>query len=293
MNKGYHIPVLLEEAVNSLKIDPKGTYIDCTLGEGGHSFEIVSNLNPEGKLLSIDQDDSAIEFVQKKYSELIDAGNWIIVKGNFENILSIATTNGIVKADGILMDLGISSRQLEEKGRGFSYMKEDEILDMRMNKDLSVSALDLITVLTVPELEKLFRTYGEERFSRKIAQEIKRTGVKTVGDLTSLIYRVVPATSRSKDSHHPARRVFQALRIAVNDEINSLRKGLDNAYELLNKGGRLSVITFHSLEEREVNLFFKKKVDLGSIELPLILPSQQEILRNNRSRSAKLRVLEK
>jgi 16S rRNA (cytosine1402-N4)-methyltransferase len=291
--KSYHVPVLLEESIVALNIKDSGTYIDCTLGEAGHSIEIYKKLNKNGKLLSIDQDQSAIDFVMETYSKELSGNNWKLARSNFSKLKHISKEFEIDVVDGILMDLGLSSRQLEEPNRGFSYQRTDENLDMRMSSDLGVTAYDLIKVLTEAELEKLFRVYGEERFARRIASQIKKTDIKTVGDLTSLIYRVVPATHRREDSHHPARRVFQALRIAVNDELNSLKEGLDMAYELLNKNGRLCVITFHSLEDRIVKEFFDKMEVNGSKQLPVITPSEEEIAQNNRSRSAKLRVLEK
>ncbi|KKR06165.1 MAG: Ribosomal RNA small subunit methyltransferase H [candidate division WS6 bacterium GW2011_GWF2_39_15] len=288
--KSYHTPVLLTESIVALNIKPRGVYVDCTLGEAGHSFEIFKRLESQGKLISIDQDQSALSYVKEKYSKEIAQGNWIIVKGNFSNLKQICMDMQIEKVDGILMDLGLSSRQLEEEGRGFSYNTPSESLDMRMDTDLGVTADDLLKGLNATELEKLFRLYGEERFAKRIAIQIKKSDIKTVGDLTSLIYRVVPATKRREDSHHPARRVFQALRIAVNDEINALKKGLDEAYELLNSNGRLCVITFHSLEDREVKRFFENK---GAKDSQAVQPTPEEIEVNNRSRSAKLRVLEK
>lgn len=292
--KSYHVPVLLNESITALSINPKGVYVDCTLGEAGHSYEIYSKLSNEGKLFSIDQDQSAIDYVKSKYSNELSSGNWILVRENFSKLSEIAKEHAISGIDGILMDLGLSSRQLEEPNRGFSYQRSQEKLDMRMSDKLGVTASDLINVLTQTELEKLFRVYGEERHARRIAIMLKKSDIKTVGDLTSLIYRVVPATHRREDSHHPARRVFQALRIAVNDELNALKTGLDSAYELLNKDGKLCIITFHSLEDRIVKEFFDKKVDENaSMKHDVVVPSQEEIENNNRSRSAKLRILTK
>ncbi len=288
--KNYHTPVLLNESLEGLNIKPDGTYIDCTLGEAGHSFEIYKKLSNKGILISIDRDQNAIDFVSNTYEKELKKGNWRLVKSNFSNLKALNK-----KADGILMDLGLSSRQIDIQERGFTYMKDEAPLDMRMDQDLSVTAKDLLKVLTEKELELLFRKYGEERFARSIAKEIKKRGnIEKVGDLTSLIYKVVPATSR-KDSHHPARRVFQALRIAVNDELNSLKQGLDEAFEILNSKGRLCVITFHSLEDRITKDFFKLKIEEGSAQEvgQLILPTEKEVQDNSRSRSAKLRILEK
>jgi 16S rRNA (cytosine1402-N4)-methyltransferase len=289
-----HTPVLLEESIEALNIKPNGFYIDCTLGDGGHSNKILSQLSSQGLLLSIDRDSNAIEFV-KSYYDIPD--NWIIAHGNFANLQDILKEKGVEeKPDGILMDIGLSSRQLEEpKGRGFSYQDDGEPLDMRMDTSLNVTALDLLKVLNEKELTKLFRLYGEERFARSISKAIKEniSGIKTVGDLTSLIYKVVPV---AKSNKNPSRRVFQALRIAVNDELNSLQKGVDKAFEILSTDGRLAIITFHSLEDRIVKDFFNEKIEEGSggsvTEKP-IQATEEEIERNPRSSSAKLRVLRK
>lgn len=288
-----HIPVLLKETINSLDIKPDGFYIDCTLGDGGHSYEIFKQLSSKGLLISIDQDQYAIDFVKNYYKDLIK-DNWIIVKSNFSKIDDIASQYSR-KPDGILMDLGLSSRQLEQShNRGFSYLEENEPLDMRMDESLGVKAKDLLAVLPEKELEKLFRTYGEERYSKKIAKEIKKniTDINTVGDLTRLVYGVVPAGHQS--SKNPSRRVFQALRIAVNDELNSLKIGLDNSFKILNKNGRLSVITFHSLEDRIVKDFFHNIVESGEGVLlfnTVIAPTDVEKMKNPRSASAKLRTI--
>lgn len=293
--KSYHTPVLLKETVDALNIKPEGSYIDCTLGEAGHSIEILNRLSEKGKLLSLDQDDSAINYVTETYSEQLKRGNWIIKKSNFSKADQVANELQI-EPDGILMDLGLSSRQLESKGRGFSYHIDDEELDMRMDSELGVKASDLLKVLTESELEKLFRHYGEERFAGRIARLIKKSGnIETVGDLTSLIYKAMPVASRRKDSHHPARRVFQALRIAVNDELNSLKEGLEKTFKILNKNGRIAVITFHSLEDRIVKDLFNQKVQEGTAKQvgEVISPTEEEININNKARSAKLRTLEK
>jgi 16S rRNA (cytosine1402-N4)-methyltransferase len=277
-----------------LNVKPKGFYIDCTLGDGGHSYKILSRLSSQGLLLSIDQDQHAIEFV-KNYYEI--SKNWIITQGNFADIKEIVKSQNIEREpNGILMDLGLSSRQLEaSQNRGFSYQESEEQLDMRMDTSLKVSALDLLKVLKEQELIKLFKTYGEERYAKSIAKAIKEniSEIETVGDLTSLICKVVPVASNNKN---PSRRVFQALRIAVNDELNSLKKGLDNAFEILSNDGRLVVISFHSLEDRIVKKFFKEKDNEKKGEVlskKPITPSKTELERNPRSSSAKLRILRK
>ncbi|MDD3474576.1 MAG: 16S rRNA (cytosine(1402)-N(4))-methyltransferase RsmH [Candidatus Dojkabacteria bacterium] len=289
-----HIPVLLEESITALNIDPNGFYIDCTLGDGGHSYKILSRLSSQGLLLSIDRDQNAIDFV-KEYYEI--PSNWIIEKDNFSNIKNVLERLNISRnPSGILMDLGLSSRQLESsKNRGFSYQEDNESLDMRMDTDLNVNALDLLKALNEKELSKLFKLYGEERYAKPIARAIKEntSDISTVGDLTSLIYKVVPVASNNKN---PSRRVFQALRIAVNDELNSLKEGLDSAFEVLSTDGRLLVITFHSLEDRIVKRFFNEKEDNKEgkiISKTPVIPNEKELQENHRSSSAKLRILGK
>ncbi|MCD4811693.1 16S rRNA (cytosine(1402)-N(4))-methyltransferase RsmH [bacterium] len=287
-----HVPVLLEECLESLSIKPEGFYIDCTLGDGGHSYKMLSRLSSQGLLLSIDQDQHAIDFVKDFYEV---PTNWILVNSNFSKISQILTDKGITKEpDGILMDLGLSSRQLEDShNRGFSYQADNEPLDMRMDQKLGVSALDMLKALSEKELIKLFRVYGEERFARSISKKIKNniSEIETVGDLTRLIYGAVPAAPNQKN---PSRRVFQALRIAVNDELNSLKQGLDKSFELLAANGRLSVIAFHSLEDRIVKEFFDKQVDEGKGTLlfkKIAISSKEELEKNPRASSAKLRTI--
>ncbi len=293
--KKLHTPVLLNEVIKYLNIKPNGFYIDCTLGDGGHSFEIFKRLDKDGLLISLDQDKYAIDFVKEYYKKDIKK-NWVIIKENFANIDNVAQKYNR-KPDGILMDLGLSSRQLEDShSRGFSYLEENEPLDMRMNQDLGVTAKDLLTVLSEKELTEIFLKYGEERYARKIAKAIKKevTNINTVGDLTRLVYRVVPAAHQS--SKNPSRRVFQALRIVVNDEINSLKTGLDKSFKLLNRNGRICVISFHSLEDRIVKNYFNNLVESGDgmlLTKEIIAPTDQEVRDNPRSASAKLRVIEK
>ncbi len=293
MIKKIHIPVLLKESIDSLNINPDLFYIDGTLGDGGHSLEILNKLSEEGLLISIDQDINAINFVKSYYPEDIHRKNWIIKQSNFRNIKSICQD---IKRNpsGILLDLGLSSRQLEDSHqRGFSYLEEEEPLDMRMNIDLGVTAKDLLNALSEKELTFLFRKYGEERFSSQIAREIKKciTNINTVGDLTRLIYRIVPANQSKKN---PSRRVFQALRIVVNDELDSLEQALNESFEILEPKGRISIISFHSLEDRIVKNFFIEKSRSGEGELLFenhIAPTDDEERQNPRSASAKLRTL--
>ncbi|MHC1716864.1 MAG: 16S rRNA (cytosine(1402)-N(4))-methyltransferase RsmH [Candidatus Dojkabacteria bacterium] len=289
-----HIPVLLKETLDALDIKEDGFYVDCTLGDGGHSIEILKQLSPKGLMLSIDRDQNAIDFVKEYYKES-KQDNWIIVKSNFKDLaLHVSKTNRT--PDGILMDLGLSSRQLEEsKDRGFSYLEENEPLDMRMDTDLGVTAKDLLNAFSDKELYYIFKTYGEEKYSYKIAKAIKKnvSDINTVGDLTRLIYKVMPAVSFNKN---PSRRVFQALRIVVNDELNSLQEGIDNSFKILNPNGRLAIISFHSLEDRIVKNFFLEKSRSGEGELLFknhIAPTDEEERQNPRSASAKLRILRK
>jgi len=296
MNK-IHIPVLLNEAIDSLAIKEDGFYIDGTLGDGGHSFEILKRLSPQGLLISIDQDQHAIDFVKEYYKESIPE-NWIIVKSNFSKIDKVAKDFGRDRQpDGILLDIGLSSRQLEEShNRGFSYQEENEPLDMRMDKELGVTARDLLNALSEKELARIFWIYGEERYAQRIAKEIKKdiSNINTVRDLTRLIYKAVPAADKSTITKNPSRRVFQALRIVVNDELGSLEIGLDKSFEILNKNGRLSVITFHSLEDRIIKNFNLEKSRSGEGSLLFskhIAPTDEEKISNPRSASAKLRTL--
>ena len=287
-----HIPVLLNEAIEALDIKPNGFYIDCTLGDGGHSQAILKKLSKEGLLLSIDQDSFAIEFV-KQYYDMQE--NWILKRSNFKYIDTLAAELH-KNPDGILMDLGLSSRQLEESHeRGFSYLEDEEPLDMRMDTRLGVTAKDLMNVLDERQLAKLFLDYGEERYSIKIAKAIKQNieTIQTVGDLTRLVYKVVPASNTSKN---PSRRVFQALRIVVNDELDSLKEAIDKSFKLLQPNGRLVIITFHSLEDRIVKNFFSDKARSGEGQLLYkdpIAPTEIEMKQNSRSASAKLRCLVK
>lgn len=285
-----HVPVLLKESIDSLNIKPDSFYVDCTLGDGGHSQAILKQLSAEGLLLSIDQDSFAIEFVKNYYKAQT---NWVIKQSNFRHIDQLVAEIGR-QPDGILLDLGLSSRQLEEShNRGFSYQEQSEPLDMRMDTNLGVTAKDILVVFNDKQLTKLFLEYGEERYSAKIAKAIKKNieNIQTVGDLTRLIYKVVPANNIIKN---PSRRVFQALRIVVNDELDSLTETLDKSFKLLQKDGRLSVITFHSLEDRIVKTYFNDKAGSGEGELLFkssIAPTDTEIKQNPRSASAKLRCL--
>ncbi len=291
----YHTSVLLNESIDALQIKENGFYVDATLGEAGHSIEILKHLTEQGLLVSIDQDQEAIEYVKSNFKTQLQKGNWKLEHENFAHLKRILS-NYDRKPDGILMDIGMSSRQIDIKGRGFSYLSDNDPLDMRMDSSLNITAADLLKVLNEKQLTKLFYEFGEERFSPRIAALIKKSKeIKTVGELKSLIYKVVPTTKRREDSHHPARRVFQALRIAVNDELGALKSGLDEGFELLNSKGILAVISFHSLEDRITKNFFKEKESQGvaTISIDGMSPSKEEIERNSRSHSARIRALMK
>lgn len=299
--KKHHTSVMLEESLKYLNIQPDGTYIDCTLGEAGHSYEIYKKLSSKGTLLSIDQDSSAIAFVQDFFKDdfknIEDSPNkfprWELRNANFSEIERYSRELKL-NPSGILMDLGISSRQLDQM-RGFSYREENADLDMRMDEKLGVKASDLLKVLNEHELTKLFKIYGEERHARQIARSIKAADqLETVGDLNQAIRKGVPAAIRY-GGKHPSTRVFQALRIAVNDELNSLKDTLDLSAKLLTSKGRLVVITFHSLEDRIVKRFMREaqKDNKGKIiETQSLKATQKEISENPRARSAKIRVFE-
>jgi 16S rRNA (cytosine1402-N4)-methyltransferase len=296
-----HKPVLLKEVIEHLKIDPDSNYIDCTLGDGGYSIEILGQLE-KGSLLSIDCDKASVDFVRKKYGGMLGDGKWVIVQENFVKLEEIVKKHRLENIGGIVFDLGLSSRQLEadESNRGFSYIRPGP-LDMRMDERLSVTAEDLLRGLSASELTELFQKYGEERFSRRIAREIKKW-IKENPDkklrsdtIAALVRKVVPASYR-KGSKHPARRVFQALRIAVNDELLSLQEGLSSALSIVSEGGRVVVVSYHSLEDRIVKEMFNDEVRSGLLSLitkkPIVAASI-EITRNPRARAAKLRVAEK
>ncbi len=251
-----HISVLLEETIDSLNIKEDGVYVDCTLGGGGHSKEILKKLSHKGKLIGIDQDTSAIKAAKER---LKDYENVIYVHNNFYNIDSILEELDIDKVDGIIMDLGVSSYQLDEASRGFSYMK-DAPLDMRMNREENFSAYNVVNSYEEEELFKILKNYGEEKFSRKIARFIveKRTEnpIETTGELVEIIRKAIPAKFQREG--HPAKRTFQAIRIEVNKELQILNKAIEDSVNRLNKDGRLSIITFHSLEDRIVKVKFKE-----------------------------------
>ncbi len=289
----YHKSVLLNEGINALNVAKGRKYIDATLGGGGHTEEL---LNHGGIVLGIDQDDEALSFVKSR----LDDKNLTLAKGNFRNINTIAREHGFEKVWGILFDLGISSHQIDTAERGFSYILPGP-LDMRMDKSLTVAASDLVNALGKSELIELFRNFGEETNANRVADLIiKRRKIapfKTTDDLTLTLataygFRTVNDFARATSG----KRVFQALRIAVNDELGSLKEALPKALDLLEENGRMAIITFHSLEDRIVKRAFldfeDKKLGIVKTDKP-ILPTQEEVKENGRSKSAKLRIFER
>ena len=303
-----HKPVLLEETIDALNIKPDGIYVDGTAGGGGHSSEILKRLSPNGKLISIDQDPDAIQTVTERFK---DYQNSIICKGNFSDVVSIVKSLGIEKIDGIMLDIGVSSRQLDTPERGFSF-HYDAPLDMRMSQS-GTSAYDLVNQLPYEQLVKITSRYGEEKFAKQITRAIIREREKqpiaTTLQLAEIIKAAVPAAKRREG--HPARQTFQALRIAVNGELDRLEEGLQGGFELLKPGGRMAVITFHSLEDRIVKKAMAKWCtgctcpkdfpvcvcgNKPKAELALRKPveaSEKELSENPRARSARLRAVTK
>lgn len=299
---------MLNECINGLNIKQNGIYVDCTLGGGGHSSKILEKLSDSGKLIGIDQDECAIKYCKEKF---IDKNNLIFVKDNFKNLNFILKELNINGVDGILMDLGISSYQIDTKERGFSYMRDGE-LDMRMNTSQYLTAKIIVNEYDESQLSYIFKNYGEEKYHRKIAKKIveKRNikQIKTTLDLVKIVDEVVP---KYETKGHSSKKIFQALRIEVNDEINILENSIKDAVKNLNIGGRLAIITFHSLEDRIVKNVFNylaldcvcpkefpickcdKKKEINIINKKPIIPSQLEISENSRSLSAKLRIAEK
>ena len=304
----YHIPVLYYETLDNLVKNPDGIYIDCTLGGGSHSEGILERLSDKGLLISTDQDINAIEYSKKRLEKF--GSKWKVFKGNFENIDTIAYMAGVDKVDGILMDIGVSSKQLDDPKRGFSY-RYDVKLDMRMNTEQKISAYDVVNTYSEEQLSKIIFEYGEERHARKIAklivEERKSSPIEKTSDLIALIKRAYP----ERASKHPAKKTFQAIRIEVNRELEVLENAMSKAVELLEVGGRLAIITFHSLEDRIVKNKFK---DLATAckcpkDIPIcvcggvkkfeiitkkpIIPIDDELKNNNRAHSSKLRILER
>ena len=303
-----HISVLLNECLEGLNIKENGIYVDGTLGGAGHSSEILKRLSNEGRLIGIDQDTDALKAAKER---LKNYSNVTFVHSNFSSIENVLNNLNIDGVDGILMDLGVSSYQLDEGERGFSYMK-DAPLDMRMNRDNDFSAYNVINEYSEEDLYRIIRDYGEEKFARRIASFIvenrQEKNIETTLELVEIIKSAIPAKAR-REGPHPAKRTFQAIRIEVNSELSILNKTIEDGVGKLNKGGRMAIITFHSLEDRIVKNKFR---DLAVScrcpkEFPVcvcgekakvisrkaIEPTKEEVDINPRSRSAKLRVIEK
>ncbi len=302
-----HVSVLLNESIENLNIKEDGIYVDCTLGYAGHSSEILKRIK-KGKLFAFDQDGEAIKYSKKILDQI--SNNYEIINSNFVNIKEELSKRGIEKVDGILFDLGVSSVQLDEAERGFSFHR-DAKLDMRMNQESNFSAFNVVNEYSKDELTKIFYQYGEEKYAKSIADNIvsarENKKIETTLELVEIIKNSVP--EKYKRNSHPARKVFQAIRIEVNSELEVFKKALEDSIELLNKNGRICVITFHSLEDRICKNKFRElsevdKMVKGLPEIPdkykpkikLIgkyKPSKKELDDNNRSRSAILRVAEK
>lgn len=307
-----HVTVLLHEAVKGLKIDPDGTYVDATLGGGGHSALIASQLTG-GHLYSFDQDQTAIDYNRQHLHDEIASGKVVLVKDNFRHLAVALGKQGVQSIDGIVYDLGVSSPQFDNADRGFSY-KYDAPLDMRMNQQQSLSAKTVVNKWPYAKLVKILSRYGEEHFAKSIARAIERhrqkQPIETTGELVEIIKKAIPAAAR-RHGGHPAKKSFQAIRVAVNDELGALEESLEQAFSLLSVGGRIAVITFQSLEDRLVKTMFKEQATGPELPpgLPVvpagmepkfklinkkpITPSEQELADNHRSHSAKLRIIEK
>lgn len=307
----HHVSVLLEETVNGLNIKPDGIYVDGTLGGGGHACEVCRRLGDKGSFIGIDQDEAAIEAAGIRLSSFGEKVT--IVRSNYCDMKLQLRALGIDKVDGIMLDLGVSSYQLDTAERGFSYTK-DAPLDMRMDRRQELTAKDIVNTYSEQELYRIIRDYGEDRFAKNIAKHIvierKKSPVETTGELIEIIKKAIPMKFQ-KMPGHPAKRTFQAIRIELNRELEVLKESLDDMIEMLNPGGRLCIITFHSLEDRIVKNAFKKnenpctcprefpvcvcgKVSKGRIVTRKpILPGEDELMGNSRSKSAKLRIFEK
>ena len=306
-----HTSVLLEETVDGLNIKPDGIYVDGTLGGGGHAYEVCARLSNKGRFIGIDQDEAAIEAAGIR---LRDFGERVtIVRSNYCDMKSQLQELGIDKVDGIVLDLGVSSYQLDTAERGFSY-RVDAPLDMRMDRRQKMTARDIVNDYSEMDLFRIIRDYGEDKFAKNIAKHIvaerEKGSIETTGQLIEIIKRAIPMKFQ-KTAGHPAKRTFQAIRIELNRELEVLRESLDDMIELLNKDGRICIITFHSLEDRIVKSIFKRNEDpctcpshfpvcvCGNVSKGKvitrkpILPSERELEENSRSKSAKLRIFER
>lgn len=308
-----HVTVLLQEAVAGLNVQPAGTYVDGTLGGGGHTSAILGQLTT-GHLYSFDQDETAIDYNRDRLKDALAAGKLTLIEDNFRHLQKDLAAQGVHKVDGVLYDLGVSSPQFDDAQRGFSYQL-DAPLDMRMNQGQSLSAMEVVNEWPYERLVRILYRYGEERFAKQIARKIEqrrqREPIRTTFELVDVIKEAIPAAARQHGGH-PAKKSFQAIRIAVNDELGALEESLEQALAMLAVGGRISVITFQSLEDRLVKTMFKEKSSISD-DLPQglpvipegmspdfklinrkpILPGTQELAENHRAHSAKLRIIEK
>lgn len=303
-----HIPVLLEETIDGLNVRPEGIYVDGTLGRGGHSSEVLKKLTT-GHLYCFDQDIQAINESKPRLEEISD--KFTLINTNFKNMKEELNKLGIEKVDGIMFDLGVSSAQFDEQDRGFSY-RFDARLDMRMNQQATLSAYDVVNNYSLQELTKIIRDYGEDKFAYQIAREIVKSReikpIETTFELVDVIKKALPNKVLSKVGH-PAKQTFQAIRIEVNDELNVLKEALKSTVSLLNSKGRMCVITFNSLEDRIVKDFFNSlakevqssrrlpvqqiELDYSLVNRKVIIATDEELEKNNRAKSAKLRILER
>lgn len=297
-----HIPVLPKEVLQYLDPKPNENFIDCTIGEAGHAIEILKKTSPGGKLLGIDLNEDSLKSSELKIKESgLDGSRVVLVNENFANLKELVQKFNFGEVSGVLLDLGISSEELEKSGRGFSFLKDEPLL-MTLRKDIGpddLTAEKIVNNFRQEELEKIFKEYGEERFAgriaARIAEERKRKRIKTTGELVEIIRKALPGKYKYGKIHF-ATRTFQALRIAVNDELANLEKVLDQALNVLSLRGRLAVISFHSLEDRIVKNFLKERQRSNSVKILTkkpVRPSEGEIAGNPRSRSAKLRAAEK
>ncbi|MBU5472321.1 16S rRNA (cytosine(1402)-N(4))-methyltransferase RsmH [Roseburia sp. MSJ-14] len=307
-----HKSVLLKETIENLNIKPDGIYVDGTLGGGGHAYEVCKRLSSKGRFIGIDQDEDAIKAATRRLLEFEDKVQ--IIRSNYCDMREALADIGVYKVDGIVLDLGVSSYQLDDPERGFTYRVEDAPLDMRMDRRQEFTAKELINTYSEMELYRIIRDFGEDKFAKNIAKHIAaaraKKPIETTGELTEIIKAAIPAKIRM-NAGHPAKRTFQAIRIELNKELEVLQNSLEDMIDLLNPGGRICIITFHSLEDRIVKSIYKKsenpctcpsdfpicvcgKKSLGKvITRKPIIPTEEELVYNSRSKSAKLRVFEK
>jgi 16S rRNA (cytosine1402-N4)-methyltransferase len=286
----YHTPVLLQEVMSHLQPHSGGLYLDGTVGGGGHAAELLRRSAPDGRVIGLDWDEEAIAESRERLAEF--GARVTLVRANFAELENVLMSIGVTAVQGVLFDLGVSSRQFDEPSRGFSFQREGA-LDMRMSRDLGATARDIVGNASVEELTRVFTVYGEERRARAIARTIeserRRAAIETTTRLAEVVERVSPRGGKI----HPATRVFQALRIAVNNELENLRHGLGAVLRILGTGGRIAVISFHSLEDRIVKQFFRETPELRVITKKPIRAGDAELRANPRARSAKLRIAEK